>query len=198
MAHLDFNLDLVLENKRARLEALEESHFKFLLPIALNQPDLLKFSPSPFGTADLLQDYINIAVEQRKEKRRYAFAIFDKEKKVYAGSTSFGEVCNKNMRLQIGWTWLGREFQGTGLNKTCKFLLLKYAFENLKMERVEFVTDSRNIQSQKAIEAIGGKFEGELRSHTLMPNGFRRNSRYYSILLDEWNDIKESKFSNFI
>lgn len=197
MEQLNFKIDLVLENKRVRLEALGESHFQSLLPIAVEQPDLLKFSPSPFGTADLLKDYINMAVEQRKEKRRYAFAIFDKEKKLYAGSTSFGEICNRNMRLQIGWTWLGREFQGTGLNKSCKFLLLKYAFENLKMERVEFVTDSRNIQSQCAIEAIGGKFEGELRSHTLMPDGFRRNSRYYSILLDEWKDVKESKFSNF-
>lgn len=190
MKEINFKDDIVFENSRVRLEPLEQDHYKFLLPIALSQPDLLKFSPSSIGTSELLKDYIDYALGQRKEKRRYAFAIFDKEGDRFAGSTSLGEICHKNKRLQIGWTWMGKEFQRTGLNRNCKFLFLRYCFENLEFERVEFVTDSRNIQSQKAIEAIGGKFEGELRSHILMPDGYRRSSRYYSILLNEWPEIK--------
>ena len=191
MKALKFDSDLILENQRARLEPLEPRHYSFLLPIVLAQPDLLKFSPSPFGTSEALQQYIELALKQRKQEMRYAFAIFDREKNTYAGSTSFGAVSNEHRRLQIGWTWIGQDFQRTGLNRNCKYLLLKYVFEDLKFERAEFVTDARNLQSQKAIEAIGGKFEGELRSHILMPDGFRRNSRYYSILLGEWEGVKE-------
>lgn len=198
MKELNFKVDIVLENSRVRLEPLTQEHHPFLLPIALNQPDLLKFSPSQFGTSKFLKDYIEHALEQRKAERRYAFSIFDKEKDHFAGSTSLGEICHKNRRLQIGWTWLGKDFQRTGLNRNCKFLLLKHSFEDLEFERVEFVTDSRNVQSQKAIEAIGGKLEGELRSHTVMPDGFRRNSRYYSILLQEWEQIKNKVFPNFL
>jgi len=118
--------------------------------------------------------------------------IFDKQKQQYAGSTSFLSISNHNKRVEIGATWLGPIFQRTGLNGNCKFLLLLYAFEYLEFERVELKTDARNIQSQTAIKAIGAKYEGELRSHTLMLNGYRRNTVYFSILKEEWGDIKHN------
>jgi RimJ/RimL family protein N-acetyltransferase len=73
---------------------------------------------------------------------------------------------------------------------------LKYAFEDLQFERVEFKTDSRNLQSRKAIENIGATYEGALRSHILMPDGYRRTSVYYSILRNEWKQLKETIFAN--
>lgn len=197
MKKLIFEADLVPENHRVRLEPLEQRHYDLLLPVVLSNPNLLKYSPSPFGTPEALQDYFEQALDQRRQETRYAFAIFDRERNTYAGSTSFGAISNEHRRLQIGWTWIGEDFQRTGLNRNCKYLLLKYAFEDLQFERVEFVTDARNHQSQKAIEAIGGKFEGELRSHTLMSDGFRRNSRYYSILREEWKEIKITVFGLF-
>lgn len=191
MRNFDFKSDFTLENKLVRLEPLENRHHSLLLPIALNQPDLLKYSPSLFGTSEALCEYIDLALKQRQQKERYAFAIFDKSKNTYAGSTSFGAISNEHKRLQIGWTWIGKNFQRTGLNRSSKYLMLKYCFETLGFERVEFVTDARNFQSQKSIMGLGAKFEGELRSHIAMPDGYRRNSRYYSILSNEWLDIKE-------
>ena len=83
-------------------------------------------------------------------------------------------------------------FQGTGLNKNCKFLMLQYAFEQFAAERVEFRSDSRNAKSRRAMEKLGAKYEGELRSHLLMNDGYRRNTVYYSILKAEWETIKET------
>ncbi|MDX1602950.1 MAG: GNAT family N-acetyltransferase [Salinimicrobium sediminis] len=195
MKNMIFDTPVILENTRVRLEPLAQRHYASLLPVVLENPDLLKFSPSPFGTPEALQDYFDLALQQRRQQTRYAFAIFDRQTGTYAGSTSFGAISHEHSRLQIGWTWIGKDFQQTGLNRNCKYLMLQYAFEELRFERIEFVTDARNFQSQKAIEAIGGRFEGELRSHTLMSDGFRRNSRYYSILREEWKEIKETRFA---
>ena len=108
--------------------------------------------------------------------------------------TSFGNISTKDRRLEIGWTWIDKESQGTGLNKYCKHLMLSHAFEKLIMQRVEFKTDNRNNQSKKAIEKIGGTFEGILRSHTLMLDGYRRDTAYYSILKNEWDRINNTIF----
>jgi RimJ/RimL family protein N-acetyltransferase len=108
----------------------------------------------------------------------------------YAGSTSFANVSNRDKRLEIGWTWIGKKFQKTGLNRNGKLLMLQYAFETLQFERVELKTDERNMASRTAIEKIGGKFEGILRSHMVVKDGFRRNTVYYSILSKEWPGVK--------
>lgn len=188
----DFKAKIELENDHVKLDPLEWKHFELMLPIALESPDLLQFSPSGFGTENLLEEYFHSALSQKQEGLRYPFAIYDKLKGCYAGSTSYGNISSRDLRLEIGWTWIRKGCQGTGLNRQCKFLLLGYVFDNLGFERVEFKTDSRNVQSRKAIEGIGGKFEGELRSHTLMPDGFRRNTVYYSILKSEWEIIQGS------
>ena len=122
--------------------------------------------------------------------------IFDKVKNVYAGCTSFANISNKDKRAEIGWTWIGKDFQKTGLNRHCKFLLLRYMFEHLGFERVEFRTDERNIQSRTAMEKMGAKYEGALRSHTLMNDGFRRTTVYYSILKEEWNKLRTGFLKN--
>ncbi|MBL4708196.1 MAG: GNAT family N-acetyltransferase [Flavobacteriales bacterium] len=195
---MNFKEIIVLENDRVRLEPLGLEHLGVLLPIAEKSPDLLKYSPSLFGNKENLNNYIANALISRGKELRYAFIIYDKEKQRYAGSTSFGNVSVPNERLEIGWTWIDKDFQGTGLNKHCKFLLLSYAFEQLRFERVELKTDSRNTQSIKAMEKIGASYEGELRHHMLMPDAYRRNSVCYSIIKWEWEGIKETIFKNFI
>ncbi len=187
-----FSEEILLENEFVRLEPLKMSHLDFLVLIAEQTPDLLKFSPSPFGDRAALQDYIQIALDEKSNLNRHPFVIFDKQKEKYAGSTSFADISAKNQRLEIGWTWIGKDFQGTDLNKNCKFLMLRYAFEILAFERVEFKADSRNLQSRRAIEKIGATYEGELRSHTLMNDGYRRHTVYYSILKDEWQAVKQN------
>jgi RimJ/RimL family protein N-acetyltransferase len=162
------------------------------LPVATKDKDLLQFSPAPIYTKDLLQKYIDKAVENRLNKNRYTFIVFDKTQNAYAGSTSFLNISNPDDRLEIGATWYGKNFQGTGLNRNCKYLLMEFAFDKLDAERIEFKTDERNLASRKAIEKIGGQLEGILRQHTLMYDGFRRNTVCYSILKSEWRKLKST------
>ena len=191
-----FNFDdFILENKYVKLEPLTEQHLPYLLPIATQHPNLLQYSPSAFGTKVALSAYIQTALLAKQQKTRYPFAIFDKTKQCYVGSTSFGNISNKNLRTEIGWTWLAPKVHRTGTNRNVKFLMLQYAFEILKWERIELKTDARNQQSRKAIEGIGATYEGLLRSHTLMIDGYRRDTVYYSILRHEWPAIRASIFS---
>ncbi|MEO6836825.1 MAG: GNAT family protein, partial [Ginsengibacter sp.] len=163
-----------------------------LLEVATEEKDLLQFSPTPIYSEVLLTSYIENAIRERTNKSRYYFSIFDKKKNAYAGSTSFLNISNGDSRVEIGATWIGKSFQRTGLNRNCKYLLLNFAFGELDALRVELKTDERNTASRNAIEKIGGKFEGILRSHTLLYDGYRRNTVYYSILKDEWENLKES------
>ena len=178
--------DIVLENQRVRIEPLASKHIKELAYISKENPTLLQYSPSKFSSEKDSKDYILNAIEERNNGKRYPFAIFDKEANRYAGSTSLGSISNKDSRIEIGWTWLAPEFQGTGLNKACKVLILDYLFKNLGFERVQFKIDARNKQSRRAVEKLGAVFEAELRSHTLMVDGFRRNTVIYSILKNEY------------
>ena len=181
-----FDYPIILENSKVLLRPIEQTDFQYLLPLALEDKKLLQFSPAPIYSETLLETYISTAIQLRETKNRYTFIVFDKLKLAYAGSTSFLNISNNDERLEIGATWYGKSFQRTGLNRQCKFLLLEYAFEILKAHRVEFKTDERNIASRTAIEKIGATYEGNLREHTLMYDGFRRNTVYYSILKNEW------------
>lgn len=197
MPLFDVTKEIILENERAKLRPLIQDDHNNLAPIAFKNEDLLKLSPSEIHTTEKLHAYISTALEAKEKSIRYPFIIMDKSEQAYAGSTSFGNISNLNQRIEIGWTWIGKDFQGTGLNQACKALLLSYAFDTLEFERVELKTDTRNLQSRRAMEKIGAKMEGTLRSHTLMSDGYRRDTIYYSILRNEWPTIKSSIFSVF-
>lgn len=192
--NFNFTTDIVLENESLLLQPLSVADCSNLLTVATADKTLLQFSPRQVYTKELLATYIETAIELRNNQTRYSFSIFSKKDNCYAGSTAFLNISNADDRLEIGATWIGTSFHGTGLNRQCKHLLLRYAFDTLNANRVEFKTDERNMQSRKAIEKIGGKFEGILREHMVMPDGFRRNTFCYSILKIEWDDIK----NNFI
>jgi RimJ/RimL family protein N-acetyltransferase len=170
---------------------LQFSDINNLLKIATEDKQLLQYSPLPIFSEKLLTEYVEKSIKERENKTRYSFTIFDKRKNSYAGSTSFMNISNVDSRLEIGSTWIGKEFQRTGLNRNCKYLLLNFAFDELGVERIELKTDERNTASRNAIQKIGGQFEGILRSHTLMYDGFRRNTVYYSILKKEWEKIEK-------
>ncbi len=186
MAAFDTDFHLILENERVRLDPLEMTHLVDLLPICEQWPDLLKYSPSPFGTVDLLKDYIDIALRARVYGNRYPFSITDKSNGEIVGSTSYGSIALEHKRIEIGWTWISPNVQGSGLNKEMKHLMIDYAFKELDCERVEFRADARNTQSRRAMEKLGAVYEGLLRNHTQMRDGVRRDTVYYSILKEEW------------
>lgn len=191
---MDFNFetDIILEDEYLLLKPLSIDDIDNLLGIALSDKTLLQFSPKQVYTKELLIAYIETAIASRKDQTRYSFSIFSKKDNTYVGSTAFLNISNADDRIEIGATWIGKEFQGTGLNRRCKYLLLKYAFDTMDAHRVEFRTDERNRQSRKAIEKTGGKFEGILREHTVMYDGFRRNTCCYSILRNEWDTMKNN------
>ena len=99
-------------------------------------------------------------------------------------------ITPEHRRLEIGWTWVGTAFQRTGANREAKLLQLSHAFETLDAERVEFKTHARNEKSRAALTGIGATFEGVLRHHLIMADGTNRDSAYYSVLADEWPDVK--------
>src|SRR5690606_23492613 len=185
-----------LENDFVKLSLLDLSNYKHLTDIA-QEKDLIYYSPSDISTPDNLKDYVQEAVDAYYHQTAIPFIIFDKTKNAYAGCTRFGLINWKNKVLHIGWTWIGREFQGSGINKQMKFLMLQYAFETLDFEKVEFRIDERNGRSRKAVENIGATLEGILRSDTLMNDGFRRNTCCYGILKSEWQSIKMTVFKDF-
>ena len=180
-----------LENKRVKLTLLDLSNYHLISEIA-KEDKLVQYSPSAIHTSKDLKEYVDIAVEGYYRKTTIPFIIYDKEKEKFAGSTRFAFMDRHNKVVHIGWTWIGKEFQGTGLNTNMKFLMLQYAFETLKFDKVEFRADERNIASRKAIEKIGGKLEGILRKDTLMLDGFKRSTCCYGILKEEWDEVKEN------
>lgn len=191
----DFNFtdNIILEDDFVLLRSLQESDVENLLEISLNEPETWKYSLVGADGKENLINYIQSAVKAREAKKEFPFIVFDKKSQKYAGSTRFYDINLDFKILQLGYTWYGSAFRGTGLNKHCKFLLLQFAFETLGLERVEFRADNNNERSIAAMKSIGCKVEGVLRSH--MPtaeDGIRRDSIVLSILRNEWfDDVKE-------
>jgi len=193
MSEFNVRKDYTLEDEFVLLRPLRESDYENLLPFAMNEPDLWKFSLLQAGGTSLLRNYIQIALTARESGNEYPFIVFDKRKNAYAGSTRFYDIQLLHKTLQLGYTWYGAAFQGTGLNKHCKFLLLEFAFEELGMERVEFRADNNNQRSIAAMKSIGCTEEGVLRSNNLKHDGSRRDSIVLSILKNEWEDGIKAK-----
>ncbi len=191
--NFDQNTDYVLEDDRVILRPLKETDIEFLLPFALNEPDTWKYSYLSAKGENGMCKYIKDALYNKAAGKEYPFIVFDKQTKQYAGSTRFYDIQPAFQTLQLGYTWYGEKFRGTGLNKHCKFLLLQFAFETLNAMRVEFRADANNERSIAAMKSIGCKPEGILRSNMPLTDGGRRDSIILSVLKDEWeNGVKEN------
>lgn len=183
-----------LQNDRVALLPLQTGHFDHLLSVS-QQVDLLAFGASDVSTPDKLRAYIDDAFAKAELGTALPFLIYDKVQESYAGSTRFGNIDKHHKVVQIGWTWIGKAFRGSGLNTHMKYLMLSYAFEQLDIEKVEFRIDERNLQSRKAVEKIGATLEGILRKNVIVKDGFRRSSACYGILKEEWPLIKSTIFN---
>ena len=192
--NFNFSNNIILEDDLVLLRPLQESDVDNLLKISVNEPETWKYSLVGADGKDNLVNYIQSAVKARETQKEFPFIVFDKKSQKYAGSTRFYDIKLDFKTLQLGYTWYGSAFRGTGLNKHCKYLLLQFAFETLEMERVEFRADNNNERSIAAMKSIGCKVEGILRSH--MPTAdknVRRDSIVLSILKNEWFDnVKEN------
>ncbi len=188
----DQHIQYTLEDDRVVLRPLTITDDEFLLPFALNEPETWQYSHLSAAGVDGLSNYISTALKARATGTEYPFIVYDKQTNKYAGSTRFYDIQVQSHTLQLGYTWYGKDFRGTGLNKHCKFLLLQLAFEELGMERVEFRADARNERSIAAMKSIGCTVEGILRQNVPLRDGGRRDSIILSILKSEWKDgVKE-------
>ena len=154
--------------------------------------DYTRVSYSDIIYIEGLKNYMQIALEAKEQQKEYPFIVFDKSTNEYAGSTRFYDIQQSYLSAQLGFTWYGKKFQQTGLNRHCKLLILSFAFEEWELERVEFRAHAANERSIKAMKAIGCTEEGILRSHMPTVDGSRRDSVVLSILKSEWEaGIKE-------
>jgi RimJ/RimL family protein N-acetyltransferase len=188
LMELNFNHNYTLENERVLLRPLVLDDEEHLLHFSINEPDTWKYSLISAAGKEGLRNYLQIAIDGRAQEKEYPFIVYDKKVGEYAGSTRFYDIQLPFDTLQLGYTWYGSNFQGTGLNKNCKYLLLEFVFEHLKAERLELRADNDNARSIAAMKSIGCKVDGILRSNMPRPNGLagRRDSIVLSILKDEW------------
>lgn len=132
---------------------------------------------------------------ERGEKMTYSVVLNDTEQII--GSISYGHIDWAERGIEIGWTWLGAEFIGAGINKHMKFLMLQHVFESMGIVRLELRTDSTNIRSRRAMEKIGAQHDSTLRNHRRTRGGKRRDSVVYSIIKSEWSEVKDTIFNDF-
>lgn len=192
----DFNKHYELENHSCKLIPLNINHYPYLLEFAVHEPEIWKYSLQQAGSPELMKRYIEDALASRKSEKSYPFLVYDKVKGAYAGCTRLYDVDLKSSNTSLGYTWYGKDFQGTGLNKNCKYVLMEFIFDQMKFERLEFRLDSTNQRSLNALKSIGCVVEGVLRSNGYTVEGERRDSVVMSVLKDEWEHEGKEQLAN--
>ncbi|PWA10548.1 GNAT family N-acetyltransferase [Flavobacterium laiguense] len=184
------NHPVILRGKSVELVPLEKEHFEKLYKAAADKK-LWELIPTDCSNRETFETAYNFSLAEREKGNQYPFVIFHKQTKEVIGSTRFFEIYPLDKKLEIGWTWIITKYWGTEINLECKLLLLSFCFEILKTNRVQIKTKDNNFRSRKAIEKIGGVFEGVLRKDRVQSDGTARNAVYYSILDSEWESAKQ-------
>lgn len=179
----------ILHGSSVRLVPLKHEHAGALYETARGQ-SVWSYMPVRLESLQDMQAIVSDAIAAAGRGEELPYAIMDNRDNRLLGSTRLFDLSDAHRGVEIGWTWLTPSVWRTRINTECKMLLLTHAFETMGAIRVQLKTDSRNVRSREAIERIGGVFEGILRSHRIMPDGYLRDSVYYSILDKEWPDVK--------
>ena len=178
-----------LEQGNIRLEPLSIEHLQGLIT-ATQDGELWNIRVTSAPHPDQVAAYIEHALQQREQQQRQAFAVINTQTGKVLGTSSYHDIVPYIRRLEIGYTWYAASAQRTHVNTTCKFLLLRHAFEDLGAQLVGFRTDNFNYRSQRAIERLGAKKDGVLRHHQPRKDGTVRDTVMYSIRAGEWAEIK--------
>jgi RimJ/RimL family protein N-acetyltransferase len=181
---------VILEGKKVKLLPLDHAHFPALIHIS-KQKEIWEFYAKDFSIGDAMLHELQSNMLKRAKKEKYTFTVFDKLQNKIIGATSFINIFPEHRKLEIGWTWYDPAYWGTHYNSECKLLLLTYCFETLKAVRVQLVTCQTNIRSQKAIQKVGGRFEGIQRKERIKGDGTFRDTAIFSIIDDEWEETKK-------
>jgi RimJ/RimL family protein N-acetyltransferase len=181
---------IILGGKVVRLEPLSESHVPDLTISGQDESIWHYMLYNTIRTEQQMHSWVLDLLDRQTKGTDLPFAVIHLESGRVIGATRYLNIRPQDRALEIGGTWYSVEFQRTAVNTECKYLLLKHAFEGLKCIRVQFKTDLRNERSQRALERIGAVKEGILRSHMITPDGYIRDSVFYSILASEWPVVK--------
>jgi len=181
---------VTLTGRYVQLVPLLRDHVPELAQVG-SDPEIWKYMR--YGVVDTEQKmsaWVEELLRLQREGSDLPFTVVHRPSGRLAGATRFLNISQTNRSLEVGGTWYGIAFQRTVVNTEAKFLLLRYAFEELNCVRVQFKTDLRNVRSQRAIERLGAVREGVLRDHMILPDGSLRSSVIYSILPEEWLPVK--------
>ncbi len=181
---------LVFDGRFVRLEPLGEQHRSDLEVAVAEDPEAVRLGAGVFVQHGW-EAWYDEAAAGVADGRYVAWATIALDTGRAVGSTRFGDIDVPSERVEIGWTFLAPSRWRTAINSEAKLLQLRYAFDDLGAGRVGLKTDARNLRSQAAIERLGGVREGVLRRHMRLPDGFIRDSVYYSILRDEWPAVRD-------
>ena len=185
-----------IKGEYVTLEALTINHVDGLKKAVLEGKSWeLWYAKVP--TPDLMSEYVSEAIAGSK-KGDVAYAIRSNDTNNIIGTTRFYNVDSKNKRAMLGYTWYSESVRRTPVNTECKFLLLKHIFENHSAIAVEFRTHIFNQNSRRAIERLGAKQDGILRSHQVMDDGSIRDTVVYSIIASEWPAVKNNLQSKLL
>ncbi|HET8922063.1 MAG TPA: GNAT family protein [Candidatus Acidoferrum sp.] len=182
-------MPVTLESQHVRLEPLAMAHLTGLAEVGLDE-ELWRWIPTQVRTAEEMADYIETALNEQDRRVSLPFALVEKATGRAIGSTRYGNIERTHHRVEIGWTWVARDWQRTAINTEAKYLLLRHAFETLGCMRVELKTDSLNERSRAAILRIGAREEGIFRNHMITASGRIRHTIYFSIIDSEWPKVK--------
>jgi RimJ/RimL family protein N-acetyltransferase len=180
---------VVLEGSLVRLEPLSRAHIDGLAAVGLD-PLIWRFTLARPTDRAGIEAWVDAAIANAEAGLEVPFATIDRASGKPIGSSRFMSIVPEHRRLEIGWTWLGREWQRTGSNREAKYLQMRHAFEVLGANRVEFKTDSRNEAARGGLLGAGTTFEGIFRNHMVMPDGPLRHSAWYSVTREEWPAVK--------
>jgi RimJ/RimL family protein N-acetyltransferase len=184
-------LPVTLAAAHVRLEPLGLQHAPDLFA-AGQDPDIWTYLPrAGFSSLADCQTWVQDALKDQAAGRAVPFAQIDPATQRAFGATRYMDIQIPNRGLEIGWTWIGKDYRRSAANTEAKYLLLHHAFESLGAIRVQLKTDLRNVRSQTAIARIGGQREGVLRHHMILPNGHVRDSVFFSITNDDWPGVKQ-------
>lgn len=182
---------IILKGKEISLLPLEKEHLDPLFLAAANK-DIWELTSVNYSVEGIFYPNFNNALKDRDNGTVYPFIIVHNPSNQIIGTTRLLEIYPADKKLEIGVTWIMREFWGTAVNLECKLLLLGHCFETLQANRVQFRAKDNNLRSRRAIEKIGGVFEGILRKDKIEPDGNPRNTSFYSILNEEWKKVKKN------
>jgi RimJ/RimL family protein N-acetyltransferase len=181
---------VTLSGRIVRLEPLSEAHISSLAKVGLEEDIWRYMRYGKVETVEQLSNWVRELLDLQALGTDLPFAVISLISGNAIGCTRYMQIDLLNRSLEIGGTWYGLDYQRTQVNSECKYLLLKHAFEKLECIRVWFKTDLRNLHSQRALERLGAVKEGVLRNHMILPDGYIRDSVVYSILPNEWPQIK--------